>query len=159
MKYCFLFLALLSFQINFAQEYPETLPDFNLITLEEDAFTREDVKENDYSYFIYFSPTCGHCIDAFKFLNLKASQVEKANVQVYPVSTNTKKLTLKFFDDYASKIFNLKNVFVTRDEDFRFAELMNVVSFPTSFLYDKNGNLVKVFEGEAEILLFLNELN
>ncbi|WP_019037510.1 TlpA family protein disulfide reductase [Psychroflexus tropicus] len=158
MRYCFLLITFLSFQINLAQEYPETLPDFNLITLEEDAFTREEVKENDYSYFIYFSPTCGHCIDAFKFLNLKATQVEKANVQVYPVSTNTKELTLNFFDKHASKIFDLENVFVTRDEGFRFADLMNVVSFPTSFLYDSNGKLIKAYEGEAEILLFLNDI-
>ena len=158
MNYCFFFLALLGFQLNFAQEYPKNLPDFELITLEEETFTQSELEGSSYSYFIYFSPTCGHCIDAFKFLNLKASKVGEADVQLYPVSTNTKELTLNFFDEHASKIFDLENVFVLRDEDFKFAELMNVASFPTSFLYDNSGKLVKVYEGEAEILLFLNDL-
>jgi len=159
MKYCFLFLALLSFQINFAQDFPSTLPDFEVFTLEEEPFTQDQVKKNTYIYLIYFSPTCGHCQDAFKFLNLRAEKIGKAEVQLYPVSSNTTKETLKFFDIYAPKIQNLSNVHILRDNDFKFAEKFGVAFFPTSFLYDQDGELVKVYEEASEILFFLNELD
>lgn len=158
MKYCFLFLAFITIQTSFGQDYPENIPDFEIWTLEGDKFTQEQVEKNSYTYFIYFSPTCGHCQDAFKFLNLKADQLESADVQVYPVSSNTEKETLKFFSAYASKIQNLENIHILRDIDFKFAEIFDVVSFPTSYLYDQDGKLVKVFEGASEAVLFLNEL-
>lgn len=158
MKYSFLFLALLAAQLNFAQDYPDKLLDFEILTLEGDKFSKEQVQKDSYTYFIYFSPTCGHCQNAFKFLNLKADQIENADVQIYPVSSNTEKETMKFFNTYASKIQNLENVHILRDIDFKFADKFDVVAFPTSFLYDKNHHLVKVFESSSEVLLFLKEL-
>lgn len=158
MKYYLLFLTVFTIQLGIAQNYPEKLPDFEILTLEGDKFTKEQVQKNSYTYFIYFSPTCGHCQDAFKFLNLKADQIKNADVQIYPVSSNTEKETLKFFNTYASKIQDLNNIHILRDIDFKFADEFDVVSFPTSYLYDKDQNLVRVFEGASEVLLFLNEV-
>lgn len=158
MKYAFLFLALITIQLSFGQGYPQKLLDFEILTLEGDKFTKDQVQKNSYTYFIYFSPTCGHCQDAFKFLNLKADQIENAGVQVYTVSSNTEGETTKFFNTYASKIQQLDNIHILRDINFKFAEKFNVVAFPTSFLFDEDQNLVKVFEGASEVLLFLNEL-
>lgn len=158
MKYYYLFLAFMTIQISFGQDYPENLPDFEVLTLEGDKFSKEQVQKDSYTYFIYFSPTCRHCQDAFKFLNLKADQIEDADVQIYPVSSNTEKETLKFFNTYASKIQHLKNIYILRDIDFKFAEKFDVASFPTSYLYDQDHNLVKVFEGSSQVLFFLNDL-
>lgn len=158
MKYCFLFFAFLTIQISFSQAYPEQLPDFEISTLEGEIFTQEQVQKNTNVCFIYFSPTCGHCKDAFKFLNLKANQIENANVQVYPVSSNTQEETIKFFNTYAPKIHHLKNIHILKDDNFKFADIFDVGLFPTCYLYDQDRNLVKVFEGPSEILFFLNEV-
>lgn len=158
MKYCFLFLAFITIQTSFGQDYPKNLPDFDVLTLDGDKFSKEQVQKESYTYFIYFSPTCGHCQDAFKFLNLKADQIKTADVQIYPVSSNTERETTKFFNTYASKIQNFDNIHILRDIDFKFAETFDVASFPTSYLYDQDNNLVKVFEGASEVLLFLKEL-
>jgi len=158
MKTIYFLLAVISLQFTFAQGYPETLPDFEVYTLEDEAFTKEDLQSNTFIHFIYFSPTCGHCQDAFKFLNLKADQIQSAEVQLYLISANTTQLTNEFFDLYAPKIKELGNIHMLKDKDYKFAELFDVVAFPTSFLYRDDHSLVDVFEGASEATLFLKEV-
>jgi thiol-disulfide isomerase/thioredoxin len=157
MKYFLLILGLFVFENNHAQGYPETLPEFEVYTLEDEVFSKKDILKDTYAHFVYFSPTCGHCMDAFKVINLKASQIEDADVQLYLISANTSELTRDFFKLYAPKIQNLSNIHILKDVDYKFAELFDVAAFPTSFLYKEN-NLVKVFEGASEALLFLDEV-
>jgi thiol-disulfide isomerase/thioredoxin len=159
MKYIILFLSLIITQISFAQDYPESLPDFKIFTLEGNAFNQNNIEKDTYTYFVYFNPTCGHCKTAFKLLNLKSEQIKKTKVKLYPVSANTKEETNKFFKQYAPNIQSLTNTQILRDDDYKFADAFSVGPFPTSFLYDKNNKLVKVFEGGDDVVLFLNELN
>jgi thiol-disulfide isomerase/thioredoxin len=159
MKYIILFLSLIITQAGFAQDYPESLPDFKIFTLEGNTFNQNDIEKDTYTYFVYFNPTCGHCRTAFKLLNFKSEQIKKAKVKLYPVSANTEEETNKFFKQYAPNIQNLANTKILIDDDYTFADAFSVGPFPTSFLYDKNNKLVKVFEGGEDVVLFLNELN
>ena len=158
MKYFFLFVSFIAVQTSFAQNYPEKLPAFEILTLDGETFSQEDIEKNTYNFFVYFNPTCGHCVDAFTFLNLKAEQIKNAEVHVYPVSSNTEELTLKFFEKHAPKIKDLKNLHVLKDVDYKFADTFDVGAFPASYLYDQDNNLVKVFEGASEVLFFLKEI-
>jgi len=92
-------------------------------------------------------------------LNFKSEQIKKADVKLYPVSANTEEETNKFFKQYAPNIQNLTNTKILLDDDYKFADAFFVGPFPTSFLYDKDNKLVKVFEGGDDVVLFLNELN
>lgn len=159
MKYIIIFLSLYLAQVSSAQDYPETLPDFKVFTLEGDFFTKDDLKKDKYALFIYFNPDCGHCQTTFKTLNLKAEQIKGADVVLYPISTNTVQKTTAFFDIFSPKINALDNIKILRDDDFKFADAFFVGGYPTSYLYDKNNKLVKVYNGSAEVMLFLNDLN
>jgi peroxiredoxin len=158
MKPIILFLSLIITQVSFAQDYPETLPEFEIFTLDGNTFNQNDIKKDTYSYFVYFDPTCGHCKTAFKLLNLKSEQIKNADIQVYPVSSNTKEETTMFFEKYAPNIQNLNNTQILIDDDYEFVDTFLVGIFPTAYLYDKDNKLVKVFKGSAQVVLFINEI-
>ncbi|SDG47819.1 TlpA family protein disulfide reductase [Psychroflexus sediminis] len=158
MKYCFLFLALLTVQASFSQSELETLPEFNIFTLEGESFNQDDIKTGSSSYFIYYDPSCGHCVRAFKVLNLKSEQLKNADVQIYTVSAGTDYQTLTFFEEIAPRLKTLDNLHILKDRDYAFADIFFVGLFPSGYLYDEENKLVKTYEGEAEAVLFLNDL-
>lgn len=158
MKYLILFVSILITNITLAQDYPETIPDFEIFALDGDAFTNEDVQTKHFSLFIYFNPECGHCKTTFKKLNLKADKIKGANVVLYPVSANTEEKTANFFKELSPNLVALENIKILRDIDFKFADTFFVGGYPTSYLYDKNHKLVKVYNGTTETVAFLKDL-
>ena len=158
MKYLLLIICLAFTQIHMAQTYPETLPEFEIFSLNGKTFDQDQVKKGSYSYFVYYNPTCGHCVNAFKLLNLKSDQIKDAEVEIYTISANTVEQTQQFFENQAPLLKDLKNIHILRDEDYRFADIFGVGPFPTAFLYDDSQNLVKVMEGTSQVVLFMNDL-
>ncbi|NBC56817.1 MAG: redoxin domain-containing protein [Bacteroidetes bacterium] len=158
MKNLILFIALISTCAIIAQDYPQSLPEFEIWNQNNEKFSQDDVSTESYSYFVYFNPTCGHCQTAFKKLNQHAEKLKNKNFRLYPVSANTQEKTKDFFDEYAPEIMNLENMILLRDDDFKFADAFFVGGYPTSYLYDKNKKLVKVYNGADSILDFLEEL-
>ena len=158
MKNLILLVGLTLAQFIFAQNYPETLPDFKIFSIEGKDFSKNEVAKYSYSYFIYFNPECGHCQTAFKKLNKNAEELKNADVMLYPVSSNTQEKTQKFFEKYAPKIKDLENMTVLKDDNFKFADALFVGGYPTSYLYDKNQKLITVYNGAGKILEFLEVL-
>jgi peroxiredoxin len=158
MKYIIFALSILISQAAFAQDYPETVPDFEIFTLEDGTFTNDDVQNKNYSLFIYFNPECSHCKTTFKALELKSEEIKAADVSLYPVSANTSEKTEIFFKTLAPQLFALENMTVLRDDDYKFADKFFVGGYPTSYLYDKNKKLIKVYNGTSETLSFLEDL-
>jgi peroxiredoxin len=158
MKYILLFISLAFTQVHIAQTYPETLPEFEIFSLNGETFNQDQVKKGGYSYFIYYNPTCGHCVKAFKLLNLKSNQIKDTAVEIYTISANTVDLTEQFFEDNAPRLRELDNVHILRDDDYHFADTFGVGPFPSAYLYDEDFKLVKVLEGTAEVVLFINDL-
>lgn len=158
MKYIILFFSLLIAQDFVGQNELETLPEFDIVTLEGESFSQDNIKKDSQSFFIYFDPTCGHCIQAFKLLNVKSEQLKNANVQIYTVSGSTTEQTRNFFKDIAPRLKSLDNLHFLKDLDYAFADAFQVGSFPSGYLYDKENKLVKTYEGTIETILFLNDL-
>lgn len=158
MKYIVLIFSIFIAQVTIAQDYPKVLPEFEIFKLNGDSFNKDDLKKDTYSFFIYFNPECGHCKTAFKTLNLKAEQIKNVSVTLYPVSANTEEITTKFFEELAPQIKALQNIEILRDDNFKFADAVFVGGYPTSYLYDKNNKLVKVYNGTSETILFLNDI-
>lgn len=158
MKYIIIVFSIILSQITSAQDYPETVPDFKIFTLKDDGFTNEDLQNKNYSLFVYFNPGCSHCKTTFEALELKSDEIKNADVTLYPVSANTSEKTIIFFKDLAPELFALENIKVLKDDDFKFADLFFVGGYPTSYLYDKNKKLVKVYNGTTETVSFLEDL-
>lgn len=158
MKNLILLVGLTLAQFIFAQDYPKSLPDFKINTIENNSFNQGNVTSETYSYFVYFNPNCGHCKTAFKTLNLKVDKLKNKNFKLYAVSVKDSKETKKFFDNYAPKLLELNNLNILLDDDYKFADAFFVGGYPTSYLYNKNHKLVKVFNGADHIMDFLDEL-
>ena len=139
MKNIILLLSLTFTQFFFAQDYPKTLPDFEINTIESNSFNQNDVTTETYSYFVYFNPNCGHCKTAFKTLNLHVEKLKNAEVKLYPVSAKNQKETQEFFNSFGPKLLGLKNIQILIDDGYKFADAFFVGAYPTSsYLYDKN---------------------
>lgn len=155
-------LLLLSFivftQIGLAQDYPKTLPEFKIFTTDNQAFSQDEVNQKNYAYFVYFNPECSHCQIAFKTLNLNVDRLKDIDVKLYPVSANSKAKTMAFFENYGPKLMTLKNMQILLDDNYNFADAFFVGAYPTSYLYDENLKLVKVFNGAGDIMGFLDEI-
>ncbi|NBC58200.1 MAG: redoxin domain-containing protein [Bacteroidetes bacterium] len=158
MKNLILFIALISTCAIIAQDYPQSLPEFEIWNQNNEKFSQDDVSTESYSYFVYFNPTCGHCQTAFKTLNLHVDKLKNARVKLYPVSTKNQKETLEFFKGFAPKLLDLNNIQILLEDDYKFADVFFVGSYPTAYLYDKQQKLVKVYNGEGEIMAFLDEI-
>jgi peroxiredoxin len=163
MKSLVLFTFLLaSIQFSNAQEqklgFPERIPEFSIYAEDGAAFTNKDLVKNKNIIFIYFNPTCGHCKNGFKTLNINFQNLKLDNLHVYPVSSGTVKETQMFFKNLAPNLANLKNIEVIYDEDYRFADAFFVSVFPHSFLYGKDHNFIGSYEGQSKILDPLKEL-
>lgn len=158
MKYTIFVLSLLIAQVALAQDYPEKLPDFEIFSINGDTFTNDDVQNENSSLFIYFNPECSHCKTTFEALDLRSEKIKDADVTIYPVSANTSEKTEIFFQEVAPQLYALNNIKVLRDDDFKFADLFFVGGYPTSYLYDKNKKLVKVYNGTTETVSFLDDL-
>lgn len=159
MKYIILFFSLLVAQEHIAQNKLEILPEFDIVTLEGESFSQNNIKKDSQSFFMYYDPSCGHCIQAFKLLNLKSDQLKEADVQIYTVSGSTSEQTQKFFEEIAPKLKNLDNLHILKDKDYAFADAFQVGMFPSGYLYDKENKLMTTYEGTSETLLFLNDLH
>lgn len=153
-----IFIAVFSTSVIYAQDYPKTLPNFEIFTQNSEVFSQDDVSIERYSYFVYFNPTCGHCQTAFKTLNLHAGDLKSVEFTLYPVSTQNNKETKAFFKDYAPKLLSLDNMQILLDDNYKFADAFFVGGYPTAYLYDKQQKLVNVYNGEDEIMAFLDEI-
>ncbi len=158
MKYLVLICSFLISYSIVAQDYPKSIPDFEIFTINGESFTNNQVKKEIYTFFVYFNPECSHCRTAFKKLELKAKQIKETDVLIYAVSANTEEKTKSFFKEYSPNLVALKNIKILRDDDFKFADTFFVGGYPTSYLYDKNQNLVSVFDGAGEITDFLDKI-
>ena len=56
-------------------------------------------------------------------------------------------------------LLNHSDLFVLHDKDLKFEKIFGDCPFPTSFIYNKEGNLVKHFKGEVKIETLLKYLN
>ncbi len=158
MKKITLLIALISTSIFFAQDYPKSIPDFEILSQSNEKFSQEDISTDTYSYFVYFNPTCSHCKTAFKTLNLHVADLKNAEFKLYPVSAKNDKKTQEFFQDYAPKLLALNNMQILLDDNYKFADAFFVGGYPTAYLYNKQQKLVKVYNGENEIMKFLDEI-
>jgi thioredoxin-related protein len=129
------------------QRFP-TVPPFKLLQPDSiTVFSKADLKKNRAVLVILFSPTCEHCqheteeiikkIDAFKKIQI---------VMATPMPFNQMK---EFYAKY--KLDQFENIKVGRDYQFFLPSFFMVRNLPYLAMYNKEGNLLKTFEGNMKI--------
>ena len=147
-----LFLAL--FTSSFAQDadapylkYP-ALPNFSI--LQEDStswFTARDIKKGVPVIIMLFSPECDHCRKQTSLMTKNMSELRNTEIIMSTFQPIYK--MKEFIRQY--KLYQYSNVHVGRDVKYFFGPFFRVRTAPFLALYDKNRNLIKVFEGDTKV--------
>jgi len=135
-------------------KYP-SLPNFSI--LQEDStswFTARDIRRGAPVIIMLFSPECDHCQKQTSLMTKNMSQLRNTEIIM---STFQPLYKMKdFIRQY--KLYQYPNVHVGRDVKYFFGPFYRVRTAPFLALYDKNRNLIKVFEGDVKVDRILEAL-
>lgn len=94
---------------------------------------------------MFFNPDCDHCQKETK--ELLAYKEELKNIQFVMVSALPYQLVRTFYFDY--NIASMPNIKMGHDPTYALGTKYKPNRYPAIFIYDKTGNLAKVFAGNA----------
>jgi len=131
--------------------YP-TIPPFHLLKLDSATYlTKDSIRKNRKTIFMYFSPTCEHCKHQTEailadFKDFKDIEIVMATYMPFD--------EMKEFDEHY-KIYEHPNIKVGRDEKMLMPAFYRILNLPYLALYDRKGNLITTFEGtqKTDVLL------
>ncbi|MFY7899430.1 MAG: TlpA family protein disulfide reductase [Chitinophagaceae bacterium] len=127
------------------------LPNFSIVTdikkKDTTIFTQNNLPENTPVVIIYFSPECGHCEIEAKQIGLHMDSLRKAFFVF--VSYHPLEKIKAFSEKYYLNKFS--NIVVGRDIAYYIPVFFKVKYTPFVAVYDKNKNLIKVYEQGSEI--------
>jgi thiol-disulfide isomerase/thioredoxin len=124
------------------------VPSYKLLLMDSSTYTyKYQLKKDQPVIVIYFSPDCEHCQTGTKHITDSMKLFKKVQ---FVFASYAKFLELKkFHEDYGLATF--KNIIYGRDEQFFFPRFYNVRYTPFIAVYDKEGKLVRVFEGGTTV--------
>jgi thioredoxin-related protein len=156
MKYTITVIAcLLLHTISFSQndsiplykKFPN-IPPFSITKVPDSTkFAKADLKKNKEVLIMIFSPDCEHCQHETKEL-IKHMELFK-KVQIVMCSPLDYKYLLKFYNEY--QLYQYPNITIGRDDTYILGSFYNIHNFPSIFLYDKKGELVKDYDGSVPV--------
>lgn len=135
-------------------KYP-SLPSFTI--LQEDStswFSSRDIKKGVPVIIILFSPECEHCKKQASLMT--KNMTELRNTEIIMATFQPVYKMKEFIRQY--KLYQYSNVHVGRDVKYFFGPFYRVRSAPFLALYDKNRNLITVFEGDTKVDKILDAL-
>ncbi|WP_445908814.1 peroxiredoxin family protein [Yeosuana sp.] len=134
----------------------QTIPEFELQTLDNITFTNTSLKTNTFTIFIYFNSECDFC--QYEAESISQNIDKFNNVQFVFVSTEDITAIKQFSEKY--NLINQSNITVLYDNSFHFTTQFNAQSIPYVLIYNQNNELIKKHNGQLNangILRVLNE--
>jgi hypothetical protein len=131
------------------KKYP-TLPAFNILEMDSTTiFNTFNIPKGHYVALMAFDPDCHHCKDFTRKLTAEMDSLKNINfylcTPVHDISA-----IKKFYDDF--HLGDFKNIKVVgRDYEFFYHDFYKVKFVPDIALYDKDKNLIKLFEANATV--------
>jgi hypothetical protein len=121
------------------------LPSFTFMTLTNEIFNSKDMSEGP-ALVVYFHPECEHCqYEISEIFKSKIPAEFKNVILVSSAHPDSLKIFLSQFDysDYLSVIPLVDTAYV-------FEDIFGSGVIPSSYIYDRKLNLVKVLHGEVK---------
>lgn len=128
------------------QRYP-TIPGLQLLTTDSTQFTKDDLPKKKQVLVMLFSPDCDHCQHEAEQIVANKEGFEKT--QILMVSTYPLFRLKEFAQKYG--LNEMENVTITKDPSYTLLSFYDVRTFPYLALYNKKGELLKVYKGSVEI--------
>ncbi len=127
------------------KQFPQ-VPDFKIALAKDSSlFSKAMLKKKKNVIFFMFSPDCKHCQDAVAEFKSKADLFKKSHIVM--VSARPFEETKHFYNSNGLAAF--KNVTVGIPTDFYLNQFFDIEVFPSVFVYNKKGLLVKEFLANA----------
>ena len=132
-----------------AQKPATTIPSFIFVKEDQTGFTKDNLPKGRSIFFIFFDPGCDHCQRSVAQLD---QQYKKLSVPaIYFVTLDKPAGAKNFMQRFAKNLSQQKNVQVLYDVRYQFIPKFKPVKYPSMFLYNKQGKLVKYSDEEKEV--------
>ncbi len=119
------------------------LPQFSLLSLENDSFSSSEIEEGPL-LIVNFHPDCEHC--QYEISELLNSNIIESDIKLILVTFAVPDTVRKFLKgcNHAGK----HNFTTLIDTAFIFGDIFGRNYIPSNYLYDRELNLIEVFYGE-----------
>jgi thioredoxin-related protein len=128
------------------KRYP-TIPPLELEQLDHTTITKDNIKKNQPTIIMYFSPVCEHCKHQMDDMIKRMNDLKK--YQIILATYQPQEDMVVFDHDY--QLAKYPNIKMGRDNKFVLPPFYSIRSLPYLALYDKKGNLIRTFEGNVKI--------
>ncbi|PIX12347.1 MAG: redoxin [Flavobacteriaceae bacterium CG_4_8_14_3_um_filter_31_8] len=122
----------------------EVIPEFKFLTLEQQPFTKVNLKSNTKTTFIYFNSECDFCQHEAQSISDNLDSFK--NVQFIFVSTEPIETIKQFSEQY--NLNNQQNINFLYDNLDIFSSRFDANSIPYLLIYDTNQKLIKKHKGQ-----------
>ena len=156
-----LWVLLFSFIVISAQSKPDendkplVVPTFSVNKIPDSTIlTQNEIRKDQPLLIMYFSPDCEHCQKETK--ELLAYKEELKDVQILMLSVYPISKINEFYQDYG--LSKMPNIILAQDLNYVLARKFHMRTFPSLFLYGKDGKLLYWVSGNAPIPTVLEHL-
>jgi len=126
----------------------QNIPNFKFSNVATgNIFSNVNLLQGMTMLIIHFNPDCEYCQEQATAINKQITKFD--NCQLLFISSAKTTEIIKFSDKYG--LSGRQNIFFLQDKDYKFKDIFGISGVPSSFVYNKQGKLVKQFKGEARI--------
>jgi len=131
----------------------QMIPSFSFQTIDGKPFSKDNLKPNTPTVFIYFHSECDFCQHEAQSISENLEQFK--NIQLVFISAEPIESIEAFSREY--NLNNQTNTTFLHDSTDRFSSQFDATSIPYLLIYDKNQKLIKKHKGQykAESILKL----
>ena len=129
------------------KRFPTVTPFQILLSDSSTIYTRSHLPKNTPVAFLVFSPDCNHCQHEAE--EIYSHREALKGIQIVMITMHSFESMKNFISKY--KLNELSNVVVGRDIYYLMPAYYNFHNLPFHALYNKEGRLLSVFEGEMNI--------
>jgi thiol-disulfide isomerase/thioredoxin len=130
------------------------LPEFSLSTTGNISFSTSGIKSGPL-LIVYFHPECEHC--QYEISELFNSKILESGITVMLVSPAERDSVINFLNIFPAA--ESKRLITLIDTGFVFTDIFRKAVIPSSYLYNRDLNLIAAFYGEYKIETILNRFN
>tara|TARA_R110002050_G_scaffold300061_1_gene467542 strand:+ start:2076 stop:2603 length:528 start_codon:yes stop_codon:yes gene_type:complete len=140
---------------NKIEKQLQTIPKFELKTLDNVLFSNADLKQNTSTIFIYFNSDCDFCHHEAESISQNLNKFK--DVQFIFVSFEETEAIKKFAELY--KLDNQEKIVFLEDKKGDFSIQFNANSIPYILIYNQKNQLIKKHKGQLNANGILRALN
>jgi thiol-disulfide isomerase/thioredoxin len=128
-------------------------PAFSFMRLSNEAFRSSEIVEGPV-LVVHFHPECEHC--QYEISEILKSAIPESCTSVILVSSASPDSIRKFLSRF--NVFDYPSVIPLADNSYNFEEVFGSGIIPSSYIYSRKLNLVKVLHGEVKTETILKYL-